>query len=175
MQRHHFANKATVFLVVMIWELDHEEGWMPKNWCFGIVLEKTLESPLDSKEIKPINPKRNQSWIFIGRADAEAPILWPPDAKSWPTGKDPDAGKDWRQEEKMVTGHEMVEWHHQHNGHDFEQTLGDSKRQGHPKCCSPWGCKESDITEWLNWTEGDRESFPNSGIRQNFRKRVKIL
>ena len=104
-------------------ELDCKESWAP-NWCFWtVVLEKTLESPLDCKEIQPVNPKRNQSWIFIGRTDAEAetPILWPPDLGNWLIGKDPDAGKNWRQEQKGVTEDEMVEWHHQLNGHEFEQ------------------------------------------------------
>ena len=97
---------------VQMWELDHKEGWAPKNWCFRtVVLEKTLKSPLDSK-IKPVNPKGNQPWIFIGRSDAEAPILWPPDVRSWLIGKDPDAGKDWRQKEKGTTEDLMVEWHH---------------------------------------------------------------
>ena len=106
-----------VFPVVM---LDCEESWVPKNWCFWTaVLEETLESPLDSKEIKPVNPKRYQSWIFIGRIDAEAPILWPPDVKSWLIGKDPDAGKDWRQEEKGMTEDEMVGWHH----HSMDMSL----------------------------------------------------
>ena len=106
-----------------MWDLDHKEGWAPKNWCFWtVVLEKTLESPLDSKEIQPVHPKGNQSWIFIGRTDAEAeaPMLWPPDGKNWVTGKDPDAGKDWRQEEKGTTEDEMVEWNHWLNGHEFE-------------------------------------------------------
>ena len=108
-----------------MWQLDHKEGWVSKNWCFCIVvLEKTLESPLDCKEIKPVNPKGNQSWIFIRRTDTEAegPILWPPDVKSWLTGKDPDAGKDWRREEKGTTEDEMVGWHHQLTGHESEQT-----------------------------------------------------
>ena len=125
-----------------MWELDHKEGWAPKNWCIRIVgLGKTLESPLDKKEIKPVNPKGNQPWIFTGRTDAEAevPILWPPDAKNWLIGKDPDAGKDWRQEEKGATEDEMVGWHHQLNGHAFEQTLGDSERQGNRVFCSPGG------------------------------------
>ena len=114
------------------------------------VLEKTLESPLDSKEIQPVHPKGNQPWIFIGRTDAEAeaPILWPPNMKSWLPGKAPDAGKDWRQEEKGVTEDEMVGWHHWLDGHEFEQTSGD--RQGSLVCCSPWGCKESDTTWQLN-------------------------
>ena len=144
--------KAIVFPVVMygLWELDHKEGWEPKDWYFwAVTLEKTLESPLDCKEIKPVNPKGNQPWIFIGRTDAEAeaPILWPPDAKSQLIGKDPDAGKDWGQEEvKRVTENEMVRWHHKLSGHEFEQTPGDSEGQGRLVCCSPWGCKESDTT-----------------------------
>ena len=118
---------------VQMWELDHKEGWAPKNWCFPIVvLEKTLESALDCKEIKPVSPKGNQPWIFIGMTDAEAeaPILRPPHAKSWLTGKDPDAGKDWRQEQKRVTEDEMAAWHHWLNGHELEQTWKDSERQG---------------------------------------------
>ena len=110
--------------LVRMWELDHKEGWVPKNWCFWImVLGKTLESLLDSKEIKSVNPKENQLWTFIRRIDAEAPILWPCDAKSWLTGKDPDAGKDWRRKEKGTTEDEMVGWYHQLNGHEFEQDL----------------------------------------------------
>ena len=108
---------------VWMWELDSKESWAPKNWCFWtVVLEKTLESLLDCKEIQLVHPKGNQSWIFIGRTDAEAeaPVLWSPDAKSWLTGKDPDAGKDWRQEEKGTTEDEMVGWHHRLNGHEFE-------------------------------------------------------
>ena len=134
----------------------HKESWVPKNWWFWtVVLEKTLENPADCKEIKPVNPKGNQSWIFIGRTDAEAkvPILWPPDAKNWLIGKDPDAGKDWRQEEKGTTEGEMVGWHHQLNGHESEQALGVGDGQGNLACCSPWGHKELDVTEWLNWTE----------------------
>ena len=110
---------------------------------------------LGLKEIEPVHPKRNQSWVFTGRTDAEVetPILWPPNAKNWPIGKDPDAGKDWRQEEKGTIGHEMVGWHHQLNGHEFEQALGVGDGQGSLACCSPWGRKESDMTERLNWTE----------------------
>ena len=125
-QRHHFANKGQYSQSysfssshVWMWELDHKEGWVPKNWCFWImVLEKTLE---DNKEIKPGNPKGYQPWILFGRTDTEAPILWLRDAKSWLIGKDPDAGKDWRQEEKWVTENEMVGWHHWLNGLQFEQ------------------------------------------------------
>ena len=111
---------------VWMWELDHKEGWAPKNWCFWtVLLEKTIARPLDSKEIKPVNPKGKECWIFIGRTDAEALILWPPDAKSWHFGKDTDAGKDWRQEEKGTTENEMVGWHHWLNGHEFERVPGD--------------------------------------------------
>ena len=109
---------------VQMWELGHKEGWASKNWCFWtVVLEKTLESLLDSKEIKPVNPKGNQPWIFIGKIEAEAPILWPPDAKNWLIGKDVDAGKDWGQE-KGATEDEMVEWHHQFNGQESEANSG---------------------------------------------------
>ena len=139
----------------MTWELDHKEYWVPKNWCsWTVVLEKTLESPLGCNEIKPVNPKENQSWIFIGRAnaDAEAPILWSLDAKNWLTGKDPDAGKEWRQEEKGTTEDEMVGWHHWLNAHEFEQAPRVGDRPGSLACCSPWGCKEMNMSEWLNWT-----------------------
>ena len=138
-----------------MWELDYKESLVQKNWCFWtVVLEKTLESPLDCKEIQPVNPKGNQSWIFIGRTDAEAEtsILWPPDAKNWFTGKDSDAVKDWRQE-KGMTEDVMVGWHHQFYGHEFEQALGSSEGQGSLVCCSPQGCKESHMTERQNWTE----------------------
>ena len=134
---------------------DWQVTWAPKNWCFWtVVLEKTLEKPLVCKEIKPVHPKGNQSWIFIGRtvAQAETTILWPPDAKNWLIGKDPDAGKDWRREEKGMTD-EMVGWHHWLNGHEFQQAPGVGDGQGGLVCCSPWGRKESDTTEWLNWTE----------------------
>ena len=124
--------------------------WVPKNWCFWtVVLEKTLESLLDCKEIKPVHPKGNQPWIFIGRTDAEAPILWPPDAKSKLIGKDPDAGKDRRQETGMTEG-DMVGWHQRLNGREFQQTPGDGEGQGSLVCCRPWGHKESDMTELLN-------------------------
>ena len=134
-----------------MWELDHKEGWVPQNWSFWIVvLEKTLESPLDFKENKPVNSKGNQSWIFIGRTDAEVPILWPPDAKSQHIRKDPDAGKDWRQEEKGTIEDEMVGWYHQLNGHEFEQAPGDGEGQGNLACFSPWGGKGLDMTDQLN-------------------------
>ena len=130
---------------VQKWELDHKEGWTLKNWCFWIVaLEKTLESPLDCKEIKPVSPKGSQPQIFIRRTDAEAPILWPPESKSQLVRKDPDAGKDWRQEEEGETVNEMVAWHHWLNGCEFEQILGLSGGQRSLACFSPWGEKESD-------------------------------
>jgi len=129
-QRHHFTNKGPSsqsygFSSSHVWisELDHKESWAPKNWCFWtVVLGKTLESPLDCTEIQPVNPKGNQSWIFIGRIDAEAetPILWLPDAKNWLTGKDPDGGKDWRWDEKGTIEDETVGWHHWCDGHEFE-------------------------------------------------------
>ena len=139
-----------------MWELDHKESWALKNWCFwAVVLEKTLESPLDYNEIQPVNPKGNQSWIFIGRTDAvaEAPILWPPDVKNWLTGKDPDAEKDWRREEKGSTEDDIVGWHHRLNRHEFEQAPGVGDGQGSLAYCSAWGCKESDTTERLYRTE----------------------
>ena len=136
---------------VWMWELDHKESWAPKNWCFRIVvLEKKIDSPLDCKELKPVNPKGNQPWIFIRRTAAEAPILWPPDTNSQLIGKDPDAGKDWKQEEKGMKGDEMVEWHYQFNGHEFVQTLGYREGQGSLVCCRSWGRKESGATEKLN-------------------------
>ena len=155
MQRHYFTNKGPSSQSygfssghVWMWELDHKEGWALKNWCFSnVVLEKTLESPLDSKETKPINPKGNQPWIFIGMTDAEAPILWPTDGKNRLTGKDPDAGKDWGQEEKGSREDEMVGWHYWLNGHELEQTPGDSEGEGILASCTP-GVIES--TEWLN-------------------------
>ena len=135
--------------------MDHKQGWALKNWCFWtVVLEKTLESALDSKEIKPVNPKGNQQWIFTGRTDAEAeaPVLWPPDSKSWLVGKDLDAGKDWGQEEKGVTEDELVGWHHQLHGHECKQTLGDSEGQGSLVCCSPWDHKSP---TWLRLNDSN--------------------
>ena len=143
---------------VWMWELDSEENWAPKNWCFWtVVLEKTLESPLDCKEIQPVHPKGKHSWVFNGRTDVEAetPILWPPDAKSWLIGKDSDAGRDWGQEEKVMTEDEMAGWHHQLDGHGFGWTPGVGDGQGGLACCDSWGRKELDTTERLNWTEKD--------------------
>jgi len=139
-----------------MWELDYKESWASKNWCFWtIVLEKSLECPLDCKEIQPVHPKGNQSWIFIGRTDAEAetPVLWPPNVKNWLIGKDPDARKDWRREEKETTEDEMFGWHHWLYGLELEQAPGVGDGQGGLACCSPWGCKELGTTKWLNWTD----------------------
>ena len=135
---------------VSMWELGHEEGWVSENWSlWAVVLEKILETSLDCKEIKLVNVKGNQSWIFIGKTDAEAPILGPPDVKSQLIRKDPDAGKDWGQEEKGVTEDEMVGWHHLLKGHEFKQTSEESEGQGKLACYSPWGGKELDITKQL--------------------------
>ena len=149
--------KAMVFPVVMYrWEMDCKESWALKNWCFWtVVLEKSLESPSDCKDFKPVHPKGNQSWIFIGRTDAEieTPVLSLPYANNWLIGKDPNAEKDWSQKEKGMTEDEMVEWHHWLDGHEFEQSLEVGDRQWSLACCSQWGGKESDTTEQLNWTE----------------------
>ena len=145
MQRHYFANKGLScqsYGHIWMWELGHKESWALKNWCFWtVVLEKVLETPLDCKDIQPVHPKGDQTWIFIGRTDAEAetPILWPPDVKNWLIWKDPDAWKDWRQEEKRMTEDEMVGWHHQLGGHEFGQTLGVGDGQGSLAYCSSWG------------------------------------
>ena len=143
-----------------MWELDYKESWALKNWWFWtVVLEKTLESPLDCKEIWPVHPKGNQSWIFIGRTDAKAetPTLWPPDVKNWLLGKESDAGKDWRQEEKGMTENEIAGWHHQLSGHEFEQTPGDGEEQGSLACCSPWRHKSQ---TWLSsWTARLQEAW----------------
>ena len=141
---------------VWMWELDLEESWAPKNWCFWtVVLEKTLESPLAYKEIQPIHSEGDQPWDFFGRTDAKAetPILWPPHAKSWLIGKDSDAGRVWGQEEKGTTEDEMAGWHHWLDGRESEWTPGAGDEQGGLACCSSWGRKELYMTEWLNWTE----------------------
>ena len=150
-QRYYFANKGLSSHSycfpsshVWMWELDYKESWALKNWCFcTVLLEKTLESPLDCKEIKPANPKENQSWVFIGSTDAEAetPILWPPDMKNQFIWKDPDAGKDYRWKKKGTTEDEMVGCYHRLHEHEFEQALGAGGGQGSLVCCSPWGCK----------------------------------
>ena len=158
-----------------MWELNYKESWAPNNWYFWtIVLEKTLESRLYCKEIQPVHPKGNQSWIFIGRTD-EASVLWPPDAKNWLIGKDPHAGKDWRQEEKGMTEDEMVGWHHQLNGHEFEWTPRVGDVQGSLACCSPWGCRvghnwatELNRTELINFLK----KINRKPLRSRTRKRV---
>ena len=161
MQRHYFANKVPSSQSygfssshVCMWGLDHKESWGPKNWCFWtVVLEKTLKSLLDFKEFQSVHPKGNQSWIFIGRTDAEAPILWTTDVKNWLIWKDPDAGKDWKQVKKGMTEDEMFGWHHWLNGLESEQALGVSDGQGGLVCCSLLGGKDLAMTEQLNWTE----------------------
>ena len=160
-KRHQFADKGPYSQSygfssshVQMWELDHKEGWVPKNWCFWtVVLEEMLESPLDCKEIQPVHPKGDQTSHWKDWWWSWSSNIWPPDAKKQLTRKDPDAGKDWRQEEKGMTEDEMVGWYHWLNGHEFEQTPGDSEGQRSLMCCSPWGRKELDMTEWLNWTE----------------------
>ena len=139
-----------------MWELEYKESWVPKNWCFWtVVLEKSLESPLDCKEIQLVHSKVSQSWIFIGKTDAETEtaILWPPDVKNQLIRKDPVTGKDWRWEEKGTTEDEMVGWHHRLDGREFEWTPGVDDGQGGLVCCNSWGHKESDMTEQLNWTD----------------------
>ena len=162
-QRHYFANKGPSSQGygfsrnhVWMWELDHKESWALKNWCFWtVVLEKTLESSLDSKEIQPVHPKGDQSWIFTGRTDAEAetPFLWPPDSKTWLIANDPDAEKDWRRE-KGMTEDELVGWHHLFNGQECEQALGVGDGQESLACCSPCGYRVwHDWLAGLNWTD----------------------
>ena len=154
-QRHHSADKGPYSWSygfsrshVWMWELDHKQGWVPKNECFWtVLLEKTLESPLDCKEIKPVNPKENQPWIFLGKTVAEALILWPAYSVSQLIGKDPDAGKD-RGQEKRATEDEMVLWHHRLNGHEFEQTPGDSEGQASLAFCSPWVTSQTGLSHW---------------------------
>ena len=159
----YFANKGPSsqgygFSCGHVWmsELDCEESWAPKNWCFWtVVLEKNLENPLDCKEIQPVHSKEDQPWDFFGgnEAKAETPVLWPPHVKSWLIGKDSDAQRDWGQEEKGMTEDEMAGWHHWLDGRESEWTPGVGDGQGGLACCDSWGCKESDTTERLNWTE----------------------
>ena len=163
-QSHYFANKGPSSQGygfssshVWMWELDYKESWVLKNWCFWIVvLEKTVESPLDCKEIQWVNPKGNQSWIFIGRSntEAETPILWPPDAKTWLIKKDPDAVKDWRREEKGTTEDEMARWHHGLNGHESEWAPGVGDRE-RGLCAAVHGVAKSwtRLSKWTSWTE----------------------
>ena len=171
-ERHYFADKGLYSQSygfssshVRMWELDHKESWALKNWCFWtVVLEKTVASPLDCKEIKPAQPKGNQSWIFTGRIDAEVevPVLWPPHGKNWLIGKELDPGRDWRQEKKGTTEDEMVGWHHQLDGYEFQHAPGIGDGQGSLACYSPWSCKESDMTEQLNWLTDILASSPSS-------------
>ena len=171
-QRHHFADKGSSSQSygfsssrIWIWELDNKESWELKNWCFWtVVLEKTFESPLDFKNIKSINPKGNKSWIFIGRTDAEAetPILWPPDGKIWFIGKDPNAGKDQRQEEKRATEDEMAWFHHRVNVHESWASSGSWWWTGKSGVLRSMGHKESDTVERLNWTELKVTSLPDT-------------
>ena len=177
-QRHYFANQGPSSQSygfssshVWMWELNHKKGWAQKNWCFWtVVSEKTLESPSDCKEIQPVYPKVDQSWIFIGRTDAkgEAPILWPADAKNWLTGINHNAIKDWREEKKGTTEDEIVGWHHWLNEHAFEQAPGVRNGQGGLACCCSWGHKELDTTEWLNWTNlNPSQNIPKNWTGEN--------
>ena len=153
---------------IWVWELDHKDSWALKNWCFWtVVLEKILESPLDCKEIKPVKPKWNLSWIFIGRTDAEveAPILWPPDSKSQLIGKNPDTGKVWGQEEKGAVEDEMVGLHHWLNGHEFEESLGDNKGRESLVCCSPWSRRAGHDWATEQQQQNTQKQFPSSIMR----------
>ena len=169
-QRHNFADKGVYSQSygfssnrVWMWELNHKESWALKNWCFWtVVLEMILERPLDCKEIQPVNPKGNQFWIFIGRTEAEAPILWPPNVKNWPTGKDPDNGKDWRQKEKGTTEDEMAGWRHQHDVHESERAPGVGDRERSLACCSRRGHKELDtLRDWTELNENENTTHLN--------------
>ena len=161
-QRHYFVNKGPSThgygfssSHLWMWDLNYKESWVSKNWCFWtVMLAKTLESPLDCKEIQPVHPKGDQSWVFIRGSDvSETPILWPPDAKNWLIWKDPDAAKDWGQVEKGTTEDEIVGWHHQLNGHEFRWTPEVGHGQRGLACCISWGCYKSYMTERLNWME----------------------
>ena len=179
--RHYFANKSPSSQGygfssghVWVWELDYKESWALKNWSlWTVVLEKTLESPLDTTEIQHFHSKWDQSWVFIGRTDVEAetPIIWPPDAKSWLIWKDPDDGKDWRWEEKRMTEDEMVGWHHRLNRHELEQAPGVGDGQASLACCSPWGCKVR--RDWV--TELRPKSTSNGIWAQILSLRTRLL
>ena len=165
-QRHYFASKGPCSQSygfssgqVWMWVLDCEESWAPKNWCFwSVVLEKTLESPLDCKEIQAVHSEGDEPWDFFGRNDAkdETPVLWPPHAKIWLIWKDSDAGRDWGQEEKGMIEDEMAGWHHWLHGCESQWTPGVGDVQGGLACCDLWGCKESDMTEGLIWSDLNR-------------------
>ena len=175
-QRYYFANGSPFCQGygfssdhVWMWELDCDESWVPKNWYFWtVVLEKTLESPLHCQEIQSVHSKGDQPWVFFGRNDAKAEtlVLWPPHVKSWLIGKDPDAGRDWGQEEKGTTEDEMAGWHHWLDGRNSEWTPGVGDGQGGLACCDSWGRKESDTIERLNWTElnWEGDSFSVSSV-----------
>ena len=177
----HLDGQSDGFSSNHVWmrELDHKESWVLKNWCFWtVVLEKTLECPMDNKEIQPIHPKGNQSWIFTGRTNAEAEAPWPPDEKSWLIWKEPDAGKDWMQEEKETTEDELVAWNHWLEGYEFEQALGVGDGQGSPVCCSPWTKSQTWLSDWteLNWwTCGVvlKERLVAVAVSQNHRNKYK--
>ena len=156
---------------VWMWELNCEEGWALKDWCvWTVVLEKTLESTLDCKEIQPVHSEGDQPWDFFGRNDAkaEAPVLWPPHAKSWLIGKDSDAGRDWEHEEKEMTKDEMAGWHHWLDGRESAWTPGDGDGQGGLACSNSWGRKKSDMTEQLNWTDGWELDYKESWVVKNW-------
>ena len=156
-----------------MWEFDYKDSWMPKIWCiWSVVLEKTLESPLDCKQIKPVNPKGNQSWIFRGKTDAEAPILWPHDAKSWLIGKDSDAGKVWRQQETEMTEDDMVGWHHWLNGHQTEQAVGVGDGQGKPGMLQSMGLQRVGHNWSTELTEIMTNKFSKREVIYDFDQRV---
>ena len=174
-QRHYFANEGPSSQSfgfssshVWMWELDYEDSWVPKNWCFWtVVLEKTLESPLDCKEIQPVHSEWDQPWDFFGRNDAKAetPVLWPPHVKSWLIGKDSDAGRDWGQE-KGTPEDEMAGWHHWLDGRESEWTQGVGAGQGGLACCNSWGRKESDTTGRLIWSDVFFTTIKKNDIKQ---------
>ena len=160
-----------------MWELDCEEGWVLKNWCiWTVVLEKTLESPLDCKQIQPVHSKGDQPWDFFGRndANAEAPVLWPPHARSWLTGKEFDAGRDWGHEEKGTTHSEMAGWYHWLDERESEWTLGIGNGQGGLVCCDSWSRKDLDTTEWMNWTELNLDNKRKHYLEQNKKKKKNL-
>ena len=185
MQRHYFTNKGPSTQGygfssghVWMWELDCEESWTPKNWCFWtVVLEKTLGSPLDCKEIQPVHSKGDQPWVLFGRNDAKAetPVLWPPRAKSWLIGKDSDAGRDSGQEEKGTAEDEMAGWHHRLDGCESEWTPGVGDGQGGLACCDSWVRKESDTTEWLKWNELNLEEEGEKDISSSWKGKEETL
>ena len=180
-QRHHFANKNPYnqscdfsSCHVWLWDLDHKESWVPKNWNFSVVLEKTFESLLNNKDIKTVNPKENQPWIFIGKtgAEAEAQILWPLDAKSWLIGKDPVAKKDLSWKEKGVMEDKILRWHHWLSGKEFEQTPGDSEGQGSLLCFSPCSCRDGH--KFSDWVTTNFNNLLQLLLSENYSKLNKV-